>query len=90
MIYKFEIVNKSLVITNTTTGKLVLDQPKRNLYYNVKDLSVNDKVTIQDLQLPYGDIVSFKADLEDCVDATSTPFTKTTFSEFCRTNLGKR
>lgn len=91
MTYKFEIINRSLVITDTNTNKPVLDQPKRNLYYNVKYLLNDDEeVVIQDLQLANKDIVLFKRKLSECVDATDTPFTQSTFSEFVRNNLGTR
>jgi len=89
MAYKFEIVNNSLVVTNTTENKVILDQPKQNIYYNVKYLLLDSLIVLHDTQaihkeqralLPIG--------LANAVDSTNTPFTLNSFIDFCRGNLG--
>ena len=89
MTYKFEIVNNSLLITNTDTNTLVLDQPKEHIYYNFKPLINNNEILLYNLQKSYKDIVVFKCDLLQAVDFTTTPFNKDSFIEFSRDNLGR-
>ena len=87
MTYKFEIVNRSLTITNVDTGVLVVDRPKKHIYY-VNELLSNNRIVLTDNQLIKESFVLFDKDIDKCIDSTDTPFTINSFREFARNNLG--
>ena len=89
MTYKFEILNDCiLVITNTDTGEIVLDKPKRLVYYNEKYLTNENRIVLHDTQLPHRNIIDENIRIEFAVDSTDTPFTVNSFQTFARENLG--
>lgn len=90
MTYKFEIVNNSLVVTNTDTNRIVLDEPKQFMYYNFKYLTLDTdpRIVIQNTQSTKKNIIDKDIRLSQAVDSTLTPFNETTFTDFVRNNLG--
>lgn len=89
MAFKFEIVGNALVITNTVTTKIVLDEPAKDLYINSDFLRDHVKVSIYDTNHTHkhSGAQKFSAHLADCVDASLTVFTDATVRDFARTNL---
>lgn len=88
MTFRFEIVNNSLVITDTSTSTIVVEEPKQTVYYNSTRLQQGE-VLIQKVSLPYSDNVLFRQDISSCVNSTNTPFTESTFRQFAWENLGR-
>ena len=88
MANKFEILEKSLVITDVSQGKVLLDTPKNDLYYLNKFLD-DGIIVLYDISSSnkYGSEVH-RSNLSDAVDKNSTAYTKATFINFCRKNLG--
>jgi hypothetical protein len=91
MAFKIEIIQQSLVITNTGTSAVILDIPKSSCYYD-KDALDNDIIDL----FPVEDGSSVEAALRtlpeiamaNAVDSLSVAFNTATFRTFARTNLG--
>jgi hypothetical protein len=87
MAYKFEIIESSLVITDTVSGDVVFDELKSKLYYVLSSLD-NGVTHIASAYIAERLIEPFKQPLADAVDYLDVPFTKETFADFVRQNLG--
>lgn len=88
MAYKFEIIENSLVITNDVNNEVVLDSPKRDVYYDNEALK-KDFATIYDTSsLNKLNSKVFNCAFGQVKDGNGIAFTKTTFVSFCRENLG--
>lgn len=85
---KIEIIGNALVITDLDTNAIVLDVPKSDFYYNATKLNIG-KVSLYDTSSKNQfTSIEFINKLTDTVDKDNVVFTKTTFTDFARTNLG--
>lgn len=86
----FRIVGNALVVTDSITGAVLIDNPKRDTYYNTVELNNNQKIELYDTDGKQfnGAILGDDYLLADCQDDTLTPFTDASFRAFARTNLG--
>lgn len=84
---KFEIINQSVVVTDTITGTVELDMPKGNVYYRHDKIN-NLGIDIVDLSSDYNNTVLFSCLVSEAVNDALVPFTKATFTDFARLNLG--
>ena len=89
MAKKIEIINNSLVVTDTISGVVDIEHPKRDVFFH------NDKLNDGDIKLIDTDGVNIKASgisfeqpLANCVDAALAVFTEATWRAFARTSLG--
>jgi len=88
MAFKFEIIEKSLVITNTVSGDVALDIPKRDCYYYNPILLSHNLIKIIDTNAASASgAARFGCPLADAIDSLNIPFTESTFIEFARLNL---
>ena len=89
MATKIQIIEQSLVITDTATGEVKFDAPKAEYYFKISDLKEDNIITFYNLD--YDDNIQSKADkikLLDAVDESGVAFTESTLVAFCRGNLG--
>ena len=89
MATKIQIIEQSLVITDTVTGEVKFDVPKAEYYYKISDLKEDNIITFYNLD--YDDNIQSKAEkvkLVDAVDVADVAFTESTLVAFCRSNLG--
>jgi len=89
MAKKFEIIENSLVVTDTISGAILLDAPKSDVYHDVDALEKNSKVKIYDtsgVNPRSSGLATY--DLSETTDSGGTPFTEATFLAFSRANLG--
>jgi hypothetical protein len=88
MAHKFEIINQSIVITDTLTSEIKLDIPKSHIYYNHRDITQGN-IVLYDLNTSNGFLTKIlQISLSTAVDEFDVAFTATTFIGFCRQNLG--
>ena len=88
MAFKFEIIDTALVITDTGTGVIEEEYPKRDCYFNNKKLVKYGIVEIYDTNsVNEWASTLFEADISECEDAGGTPFTAATLRDFARLNL---
>ena len=88
MANKFEIIENSLVVTDTNEGKILLDAPKNDLYYINSDLEGELVVLYNTSSSNKHGSKIHTSNLSDAVDESNSAFTKETFINFCRENLG--
>jgi len=89
MAYKIEVDGSSLVITDTVTGLSVFERPKRDYFFNDKQLIEKGRIEFYDTNgTAITDGVGFSKALADCVDVNSVVFTQATFLTFARLSLG--
>lgn len=86
MAYKFEIINKSLVITDTNNIAPPFDFPKADVYYSSHEL--NRPIPIVSIKEKYTFEHKFQCFLSDAIDKNNIPFTFETFVSFARSYLG--
>jgi len=86
MAYKFEIINKSLVITDTENIAPPFDFPKADVYYSSHEL--NRPIPIVSIKEKYTFEHKFQCFLSDAIDKNNIPFTFETFVSFARSYLG--
>lgn len=91
MAYKFEIIGSALIVTDTVTSKVLIDNPKRDTYFNTIALTNEKKVELYDTNgvAFNGAILGDQYYLSDCQDSAGVVFTDSTFRAFARLNLGK-
>lgn len=90
MAFKFEIIDTALVVTNTVTGLVVLDIPKRDCYYYNPILLSDNLIKITDTNAASAKgSQRFGCDLSDAIDLNSITFTESTWIEFARIHLGR-
>jgi len=88
MAHKFEIIGQALVVTETSTNEIILDAPKKDLYY-FSDYLKRDIIHIYDTsQVNRYNTNLMQIELSLAVDVNLLPFTKQTFEDFARLNLG--
>jgi len=87
MAKKIEIIGNSLVITDTSTNEVVFDAPKIDYYYVSEDL---DKgfISLKAIDITNVRFRTPKISLSTAVDSTDTTFTKESFEDWARLNLG--
>jgi hypothetical protein len=90
---KIEILNtNALVITDTDSGKEIVDCPKRLVYYDIDELDNRANIRITNIDADMGDVVHKRFPTfpigAGTTDAGATPFTIATWKTFARTNLG--
>lgn len=88
MAKKLEIVEQSLVVTDTVTSDVLLDVPKSDFYYRSDRLD-DGYISLYNTDYQskgFIGIPEFK--LADAVDSADASFTDSTFRAFCRENLG--
>ncbi|NRA77268.1 MAG: hypothetical protein HRU18_03585 [Pseudoalteromonas sp.] len=83
---KIEVIEQALVITDTLTSEVLFDAPKSEFYYKVEDLD-NDVISLYNINRNRVTIPS-KVRLEDSLDKDGIPYTKSSFEDFARENLG--
>ena len=88
MAHKFEIINQSIVVTDTLTSEIKLDVPKSHVYYYNRDIA-QGVIVLYDINASNGFSTKIlQISLSDAVDEFDAAFTATTFVDFCRQNLG--
>jgi hypothetical protein len=88
MAYKFEIIGQALVVTDTNTNEILLDAPKKDLYY-FSEYLIKDIVHIYDTSIVNRYNTNLlQIELPLAVDVNLVSFTKQTFENFARLNLG--
>ena len=89
MAKKLQVIGSSLIITDTISSKIDLEIPKRDAFHNYEELEDNSIVRIYNtVGKNFRQTGLFNADLVDCVDVGDVVFTKSTFLDFVRNNLG--
>lgn len=85
----FRISGNALIVTDSVSGVVLIDNPKRDTYYNTIELNNNQKIELYDTcgKQFNGALLGDDYLLADCQDETLTPFTDATFRAFARTNL---
>lgn len=85
----FKIVGNALIVTDSITGVVLIDNPKRDTYYNTIELNVNQKIELFDTHGKQfnGAVLGDDYLLADCQDESFVPFTDASFRAFARTNL---
>lgn len=90
---KFEIIGTAFVVTDTISSKEDIFVTARDVFFSIKSLNkatpkIDFYSTISGNQI--GNKAVFPSLLlSECVDSSLTPFTKSTFIDFCTANLGK-
>ena len=88
MAKKFEIIQQSLIVSDTLTSEILLDVPKHLYYYRAEFLDKN-QIKIVPLNFIKNLMDGPKVySLSESVDKTNTPFTVESFTLFARTFLG--
>ncbi len=97
MAFKIQIISNAVEISDTVSGEILISQPARDSWFEEESLD-------RDLIVFYGttstnedNIKKYRQNdssfigfpIADCVDATDTPFTTSTFRDFCYVSLGK-
>ena len=86
---KIQIVGQSLVVTDTSDSTVLLDAPKSDYYYVSETLENKDKIALFNTDFKSNIYKNPKQiDLSEAIDDSDTPFTKSSFIDFCRNNLG--
>lgn len=87
---KIEIIDGSLVVTDTISSKVELDTPKRDVYIDSDALiEPIPRVVVYDTNAVNKQSSKlFEALLSVCVDSSLTAFTDATLRAFYRTSLG--
>lgn len=89
MASRFEIIGSSLVVTDTVSGDILLENPKRDSFHHYRYLRDDSVVRIFDTNGMNKEGVGLvNYPLSQCVDEADTPFTEETFLSFVRENLG--
>lgn len=85
----FKIVGNALIVTDSVTGAVLIDNPKRDTYYNTIELTNNQKIELYDTDGKQfnGAVLGDDYLLADCQDEFFVTFTDATFRDFARTNL---
>jgi len=90
MSFKFEIIESALVITDTNTGIVAEEHPKRDMYFDNKKLVQDSIVKIYDTNgVNETSSGVFEKPLSECQDPNGVTFTDATLRDFARENLGK-
>lgn len=86
---KFEIINNSLVVTDTVTSEVLFDAPKRDTYYDVGSLqNAIPSVQLIDTSSINNTAGTYSCLLSQAVNSSDVAFTESTFIDFARANLG--
>ncbi len=87
----FTIVGSALIVTDDVTGKILVDNPKRDTYYNTVPLNDEKKIELIDTNgvKPNGAVLGDQYYLTDSKDPGGVVFTESSFRAFVRANLGK-
>jgi hypothetical protein len=90
MAKKIELIEKSLVITDTVLAKIVAEFPSKDIYFDTQELEkVTPVVKFYDTNGTNEQSSGvFQAPLADCIDVDLVAFTASTFRDFCRVSLG--
>lgn len=87
---KIEILDNAIVITDTVSGLIVGEYPKRDIYFSTRELEQTPSI----LKLYDTNAVNEQSSgvwqdlLSVCVDSGLTPFTEASFRAFARVSLG--
>ena len=89
MAIKIEKISNALVITDLKDGKILYDGIASDHYYKSSDLENYNVITFINLRNG-GEVVSDlkKIDFDEARDENNDSFDKTSFLDFCRTQLG--
>lgn len=87
MKYKFEVIENSLVVTDTIKNQIVLDVPKSNVYYESSELNKANACIYSTTLEDKHEAVLFICKLSQATNSDGAVFTKETFLEFSRKNL---
>ena len=87
----FTIDGSALIVTDDVTGKVLVENPKRDTYYNTIPLNDEKKIELIDTNgvKPNGAILGDQYYLSDSKDPDGVIFTEASFRAFARANLGK-
>jgi hypothetical protein len=90
MAKKIELIEKSLVITDTVLAKIVAEFPSKDIYFDTQELEkATPVVKFYDTNGTNEQSSGvFQAPLADCIDVDLVAFTASTFRDFCRVSLG--
>lgn len=85
----FTIVGSALIVTDDVTGNVLVDNPKRDTYYNTIPLTNEGKIELIDTNgvKPNGAVLGDQYYLTDSKDLNGVTFTEASFRAFARTNL---
>lgn len=86
MAEKIYINDNSVIVSDASSGAIIKDWSRHEIYYDSKLLEVNSKISlffIKDGSPFYSTL------LADAVNKTGESYTKTTFRQFCNEFLGK-
>jgi hypothetical protein len=86
---KFEIIDRSLVISDTGSGVVEAEFPAKDVYFMNRELNDNSVVKLYDTN-GVNEFAStiYDEPLANCVDANLVAFTESTFRDFSRVSLG--
>ena len=88
MAKKFEIIDSALVVTDTVSGVILHEYPKRDCWFLSKNLIDEGELFIYDTgSVNARSSELFRCELSEAVDSALTPFTDSTWRDFARTNL---
>ena len=88
---KIEAIDSALIITDTVSGLIEVSQPAKELWYNEEELQ-GLRIKFESIRF-LSESTEFKLyppfDLSQAVNGSLTPFSESTFRDFCTANLGK-
>lgn len=90
MAYKFEIIGSSIVVTNTILGNIIIENPKRDTFFESSVLSEEKNIQLYNTQgvKSKGYMLYDKLPINESQDSNEVFFTESTFREFARESLG--
>lgn len=89
MAFKIEKINNSLVVTETNSGKEIIDTPSNLVYYDVDELDSRSNIRFKNISSTDSVHSNFPTmPLNECLTSDNVAFTIITFKTFARTNLG--
>lgn len=89
MAKRIQLIEKSLVITDTISGTIEKEFPSKDVYYSNSELVDNSNVEFYDTNgVNEGSAGLWQQPLANCVDENDVAFTEQTFRDFCRVSLG--
>lgn len=86
---RIEIIGDSVVVTDTVSGKINLDRPSKDVYYETTKLDKGIVYLIEKDGAKAAYSIAYEIALADAVNKDAVAFTSSTFRVFANTYLGK-
>ena len=87
MASKFQIIEQSLIVTDSSDDSVLFDAPQSNVYYDSKKLDDGTIYIYDTSGVNAGSSQVYTVALADAIDDLDVPFTDATFRTFARENM---